>query len=193
MIDEAILRPGRLEVHVEVSLPDQKGREQIYDIHLGKMKTNNMLEDGILSSDLATRSVNYTGAEIESVVRNATNNRLFKEIDVTDLNKKIDYDKILVSMNDFDKALTEIMPVFGTDLGQFSGNVGNLLECSSFDNIYNKSSNIIEQLKCSEHVFSKSILIYGSRLTGKTTIASKIAIDSHIPLVRMINGDSLLG
>lgn len=133
MIDEAILRPGRLEVHVEVSLPDHKGRTQIYDIHLAQMKTNNMLEDGILASDLATRSVNYTGAEIESVVRNATNNRLFKEIDINDLNKKVEYDLIKVSMLDFDKALNEIIPVFGTDLGQFSGSVGNLLECKCFE------------------------------------------------------------
>jgi len=26
MIDDAILRPGRFEVHIEVSLPDEKGR-----------------------------------------------------------------------------------------------------------------------------------------------------------------------
>lgn len=29
MLDEALLRPGRLEVHVEIGLPDQKGRQQI--------------------------------------------------------------------------------------------------------------------------------------------------------------------
>jgi SpoVK/Ycf46/Vps4 family AAA+-type ATPase len=29
MIDEAILRPGRMEVHVEIGLPDEKGREQV--------------------------------------------------------------------------------------------------------------------------------------------------------------------
>jgi len=28
-IDEAILRPGRLEVHIEISLPDFNGRLQI--------------------------------------------------------------------------------------------------------------------------------------------------------------------
>ena len=27
MIDEAVLRPGRLEVHVEVGLPDEEGRQ----------------------------------------------------------------------------------------------------------------------------------------------------------------------
>jgi vesicle-fusing ATPase len=26
MMDEAILRPGRLEVHLEIGLPDEKGR-----------------------------------------------------------------------------------------------------------------------------------------------------------------------
>ena len=27
MIDEAVLRPGRLEVHIEIGLPDENGRE----------------------------------------------------------------------------------------------------------------------------------------------------------------------
>jgi len=58
MIDEAILRPGRLEVHVEVSLPDEKGREQIYNIHLTKMKESSMLDDEVSPLDLAKRSVN---------------------------------------------------------------------------------------------------------------------------------------
>ena len=36
MIDEALLRPGRLEVHMEVGLPDEKGRLQIFKIHTAK-------------------------------------------------------------------------------------------------------------------------------------------------------------
>jgi vesicle-fusing ATPase len=27
LIDEAVLRPGRLEVHIEVGLPDENGRQ----------------------------------------------------------------------------------------------------------------------------------------------------------------------
>lgn len=27
LIDEAVLRPGRLEVHIEISLPNEEGRE----------------------------------------------------------------------------------------------------------------------------------------------------------------------
>lgn len=33
MIDDALLRPGRLEVHVEIGLPDEAGRMQILTIH----------------------------------------------------------------------------------------------------------------------------------------------------------------
>ena len=33
MIDPAILRAGRLEVHLEISLPDENGRKQIFEIH----------------------------------------------------------------------------------------------------------------------------------------------------------------
>lgn len=32
LLDEAILRPGRLEVHVEVGLPDEKGRARIFQV-----------------------------------------------------------------------------------------------------------------------------------------------------------------
>jgi vesicle-fusing ATPase len=38
MIDEALLRPGRLEVHMEISLPDEKGRLQILKIHTSSVR-----------------------------------------------------------------------------------------------------------------------------------------------------------
>lgn len=41
MIDEALLRPGRLEVHMEISLPDEDGRYQILTIHTAKVTINN--------------------------------------------------------------------------------------------------------------------------------------------------------
>lgn len=38
MIDEALLRPGRLEVQMEIGLPDENGRVQILNIHTKRMK-----------------------------------------------------------------------------------------------------------------------------------------------------------
>jgi len=37
MLDEALLRPGRLEVQIEIGLPDQYGRHQILKIHTNKV------------------------------------------------------------------------------------------------------------------------------------------------------------
>jgi len=43
LLDEAMLRPGRFEVHIEVSLPNEKGREDIFKIHTKKMRDNSLL------------------------------------------------------------------------------------------------------------------------------------------------------
>lgn len=38
MIDEALMRPGRLEVQMEIGLPDENGRVQILNIHTKRMR-----------------------------------------------------------------------------------------------------------------------------------------------------------
>jgi vesicle-fusing ATPase len=38
MLDEAMLRPGRLEVQIEIGLPDEKGRLQILRIHTSRVR-----------------------------------------------------------------------------------------------------------------------------------------------------------
>ena len=38
LIDDALKRPGRLEVHKEIGLPNRDGRRQILDIHTEKMR-----------------------------------------------------------------------------------------------------------------------------------------------------------
>jgi vesicle-fusing ATPase len=42
-----VYRPGRLEVQIEISLPDENGRLQILQIH-----TNNMKENSFLAPDV---------------------------------------------------------------------------------------------------------------------------------------------
>ncbi|CAM9579272.1 unnamed protein product, partial [Phaeothamnion confervicola] len=43
MIDDALLRPGRLEVHVEIGLPDEAGRLQILNIHTRGMREHSRI------------------------------------------------------------------------------------------------------------------------------------------------------
>jgi vesicle-fusing ATPase len=51
MLEDALLRPGRLEVHVEIGLPDEAGRVQILNIH-----TNKMRKHGFLGEDVDVRA-----------------------------------------------------------------------------------------------------------------------------------------
>mmetsp|Transcript_10522 Transcript_10522/g.17640 ORF Transcript_10522/g.17640 Transcript_10522/m.17640 type:complete len:125 (+) Transcript_10522:1034-1408(+) len=79
MIDEAILRPGRLEIHLEIGLPDQAGRLQIFEIHTKNMRKHELLGPDVDLEKLAQVTKNYTGAEIEAVCRSATSFALFKD------------------------------------------------------------------------------------------------------------------
>ena len=47
MMDEAILRPGRLEIHLEIGLPDLHGRIQIFNIHTRKAKSHDLLDSSV--------------------------------------------------------------------------------------------------------------------------------------------------
>jgi len=77
MIDEAMLRPGRLELHLEIGLPSEEGRLQIFKIHTSSMKKNNLLAADVDLNELALRAKNYTGAEIEAVCSSARSFALF--------------------------------------------------------------------------------------------------------------------
>lgn len=65
MIDEALLRPGRLEVHMEISLPDETGRFQILNIHTSKMRTNGVMDDDVDLTELAQLTKNFRERRLE--------------------------------------------------------------------------------------------------------------------------------
>jgi len=68
MIDDALLRPGRLEQHVEVPNPDQTAREEILAVHTeGKP-----LAEAVAIEGLAEDTDGFSGAQLEAVVREAS-------------------------------------------------------------------------------------------------------------------------
>lgn len=72
MIDEALLRPGRLEVHMEINLPDEKGRLQILNIQTSKMRDNKVMDRDVNLEELSLLTKNFSGAEIGGLVKSAT-------------------------------------------------------------------------------------------------------------------------
>ena len=70
MLDDALLRPGRLERHIYVPAPDEESRKKIFEVYLGG-ETENILAKDIDTETLVKKTEGYVGADIEAVVREA--------------------------------------------------------------------------------------------------------------------------
>ncbi len=68
LVDPAVLRSGRFDLLFEVSVPDEKTREQIFAIHT----KNKPLADDVDITQLARRMDQATGSDIEGVCRRAS-------------------------------------------------------------------------------------------------------------------------
>ncbi len=68
VIDPALLRPGRLDAHVEVPPPDEAARRAILDVHTRETP----LADDVDLDALAARLDGATGADLAAAVREAT-------------------------------------------------------------------------------------------------------------------------
>ncbi|MDD3048835.1 MAG: ATP-dependent zinc metalloprotease FtsH [Bacilli bacterium] len=67
VLDPALLRPGRFDRQITVNLPDKKEREQILAVH-AKNKT---LSPGVQLTNLAKRTVGFSGADLENLLNEA--------------------------------------------------------------------------------------------------------------------------
>ncbi|MFD0680872.1 MULTISPECIES: AAA family ATPase [unclassified Paenibacillus] len=67
MLDSALLRPGRFDRHIEVDLPDKKGRLHILNIHA----KNKPLAESISLELVAEETFQFSGAQLESVMNEA--------------------------------------------------------------------------------------------------------------------------
>lgn len=66
VLDEALLRPGRFDRHIEVSLPDVNAREKILKLHL----KNKPIED-INIRNIAENTTYFSGAKLENLANEA--------------------------------------------------------------------------------------------------------------------------
>ncbi len=84
MLDAALLRPGRFDKILLVGAPDEKGREIVFKIHTKKMP----IAKDVNLKDLALQTDGYTGADLESVVREAGMLALREDITTNEVKKK---------------------------------------------------------------------------------------------------------
>ena len=67
VLDKALLRPGRFDRQIVVSLPDVKAREQILEVHSRKKK----LADDVNLKIIARNTAGFSGADLENVLNEA--------------------------------------------------------------------------------------------------------------------------
>ena len=67
LIDPALLRPGRIDVHIEIPMPDEKARLEIFKVHTRRMP----LAKDVNLRELAELTEGFSGADIAACCREA--------------------------------------------------------------------------------------------------------------------------
>ena len=105
LIDPALLRPGRIDSIVELGIPNEEERKEIFNVYVKRMP----IEKSVDINDYAKRAESWTGADIEAACRNAGINAIKR---VYKSNRK----EVLITKDDFDKALQEVALQIGKPL-----------------------------------------------------------------------------
>jgi transitional endoplasmic reticulum ATPase len=101
MVDSAVLRPGRFDRLIYVPEPDEKSRLRIFKIYTKDMP----LAKDVDLNPLSVATKYYSGADIESLCREAAMHALRKNISAGE-----------VTMKDFQDALKEVGPSVTPDM-----------------------------------------------------------------------------
>ncbi|TCD70005.1 transport between ER and Golgi ATPase protein [Steccherinum ochraceum] len=196
MIDEALLRPGRLEVHMEISLPDEKGRYQILNIHTSKMRTNGVMDRDVDLLELAQATKNFSGAEIGGLVKSATSFAFSRHVKVGTLaGVSDDIEHLRVNRGDFLNALDEVTPAFGVSKEELEQVVQNgiIHFAPVVDELLRSGELFVEQVRTSTRTPLVSLLLHGPPGSGKTALAATVAQASQYPFMKLVSPEGMVG
>jgi transitional endoplasmic reticulum ATPase len=196
-LDSALRRPGRFDREIAISIPDQKGRLEILQIHTRGMP----LAKDVDLERLSQITHGFVGADLEALSREAAMNALRKIMPSIDFQlDEIPYETLLqleVTMEDFGEALKEVEPsaireVFVEVPDVKWGNVGGL------GDVKQKLVEAVEWPLRYPQLFQevnvkppKGILLSGPPGTGKTLIAKALAHESEVNFIS-IKGPELM-
>jgi transitional endoplasmic reticulum ATPase len=113
LIDQALLRPGRLDRHVHVPVPDAEARGKIFEVHT----RDKPLADGVDLGNLADQTEGYVGADIEAVCREASmaaSREFINSVGPDDVDETVG--NVRVTPDHFETALDEVGPSVDAEL-----------------------------------------------------------------------------
>ena len=198
MIDDALLRPGRLEVSIEIGLPKENGRRQILQIHTRKMREFGKMAKDVNLEELASTTKNFSGAELEGLVRAAQScalNRLVKASSKVEIDPDA-AEKLVVCHKDFLHALdNDVKPAFGAsdEVLQSFLSRGIINWGQPVTDVLDDGGLLINQAASSDGSGLVSILLEGSPNAGKTALAAQLAKNSGFPFVKICSPEDMVG
>jgi vesicle-fusing ATPase len=203
LLDEALLRPGRLEVQLEIGLPDEAGRAAILSIHTAAMKAAGLLGADVDIGDLAAQARNFSGAELAGVVRAAASfamERLLRRSpqaagDTSSHGahgRGLGLGEVSVTPADFAAALAEVAPALGA-----KGGAAALLAQHAPRGVLAVGARLAAvraQLATLTRAAERgapatplvSALLHGAPGAGKTALAAEAAAASGFPFARVV-------
>ncbi|MFB6122233.1 MAG: CDC48 family AAA ATPase [Haloferacaceae archaeon] len=107
LIDPALLRPGRLDRHVHVPVPDEAARRAIFEVHT----QNKPLADGVDLDELARKTEGYVGADVEAVCREASmaaSREFIRSVSPEEMGESLG--NVRITMDHFEEALDQVNP-----------------------------------------------------------------------------------
>ena len=188
-LDPALRRPGRFDREIAISIPDQRGRLEILQIHTRGMP----LAQDVDLEKLSQITHGFVGADLEALCREAAMNALRKIMPSIDFQlDEIPYDTLLqleVTMNDFNEALKEVEPsairevfvevpnVRWEDVGGLGEVKGKMIEAVEWPLRY---PDLFREVNVKP---PKGILLSGPPGTGKTLVAKALANESEVNFI----------
>ena len=106
LIDRSLLRPGRFDRLIYIPMPDLVSRRSIFDIHLSNMP----LSEDVTAGWLAGMTENYSGADIETLCREAGMIALREHIRPGMSREELILDEVSVSRDHFLEAFSRVKP-----------------------------------------------------------------------------------
>jgi len=196
-LDEALRRPGRFDREIEIKVPNEKGRREIFQIH-----TRNMpLDKKISLKEFANITHGFVGADISAVCREAAMSALRRYLPKIDLDSDmIDpelLEQIEVTKEDFEQALKEVLP---SGIREVFVEVPNVKwdQIGGLEELKQKLIESVDWPLSHPNIFERmgitpprGILLYGPPGCGKTLLARAVANESKANFIS-IKGPELL-
>ena len=119
LIDPAVMRPGRMNMKMEFSLPDEQQRLQILEIQSKELRASGMFHPDVDLDYLAAKTTGFTGAELVSLIDSAKVSSLRRAQGLSEKDMYFSPQAISnlttfeLNANDFALALQQIKPQFG--------------------------------------------------------------------------------